>query len=278
MNSRQSPRLPYAFSHWSIGSKTPNLVPTTQFPNTLAAHWSSFVDCPKRLITEAPFLDEILPRPSRGPVLDACAGIGCDSIYLRKKGFTVVSNEVDSSLRNIAGENARRERTQLSFETADWREIGNAFTPRQFQAILILGNSLGLIQKETEITSSLNQMHGLLQPGGRLIIDQRNYDYILDHRTEILRGNFRYSREYIYCGSEISGRPVEIAEDLVKFGYFDQAGRLVGTLAMLPLREFRFLNVLHRAGFSLIQPYYDFQAQGKADYDFLTLVATRAAE
>jgi SAM-dependent methyltransferase len=277
MKRRQSRELRSAVSSWILGVKTLVSLRGSLFPDALATHWPSFVDCPKRLLTEAPFLDRVLVLPSDGPVLDACAGIGCDSIHLRKRGFGVVSNEVDGGLRTIAQENAYIAGTQLSLMAIDWREIGSAFPAGHFQAILLLGNSLGLLQNERDIICSLTQMHSLLKPGGKLIIDQRNYDYILDHRIEILGGNFKYSQAYIYCGSKVQGRPIEIEDRQVKFGYFSDTGKLVGTLSMVPLPKQKFVSVLQRAGFMDIQPYYDFQAGAKDHYDFLTLVATRVA-
>jgi SAM-dependent methyltransferase len=183
----------------------------TAFSHSLAAYWPSFVDCPKRLITEAPLLDRITWDATGEPILDACAGIGCESIYLRKRGLEVTSNEIDPELRAVASTIAGSQGVHLQFTGADWRSIGEAFPPISFQTILLMGNSLGLLNDLKEILESLRQLYALLRPGGKLVLDQRNYDYILNRRESILRGDFRYSRRYVYCGESITGRPLKIS-------------------------------------------------------------------
>ncbi len=248
---------------------------STGFSHALAAHWPSFVDCPKRLITEAPFLQRITENFETEPILDACAGIGCESIYLRSKGLEVISNEIDPDLRAVASGIASSQRVRLRFASVDWRSICDAFPVASFETILLMGNSLGLLGDLKEIADSLRQMYALLRPGGKLVLDQRNYDYILNSRESILRGDFRYSGRYVYCGDSIIGRPLAISEAQVVFGYFTITGSLLGELTMIPLRPPMVCDLLHSAGFSRVDKYYDFAANPSLSYDFMTFVANR---
>jgi len=245
-----------------------------EFSRALARHWPEFVDCQKRLLTEAPFLESVVPRGS-GLILDACAGTGCESIYLLQNGFQVVSNEIDRELRNVAAQAGRTKGVQLTLTSADWRSIGREFAEQTFRAILLMGNSLGLLGTLGEVTESLQQLYRLLMPGGCLILDQRNYDYILDDRDAILRGNFHYSRRYIYCGTSVTGRPREIDERRVVFGYYANSGAPLGTLSMIPIRKGQLGSMLTDTGYVDVTPYYDFKTSPVANYDFVTFVARR---
>jgi SAM-dependent methyltransferase len=248
------------------------------FPYSLAAQWGSFVDCPKRLMTEAPFLNSVLRDTHNDIILDACTGIGCESIYLSKLGYKVTSNEIDPGLRTIADANGKAAGVDLSLTSVDWREIDGAFESNAFHKVLLLGNSLGLLNDYGEIESSLARIYTVLKAGGCLVIDQRNYDYILDEREEILRGAFRYSSKYVYCGQAIVGRPVEITDTEVVFGYYASSSSesLMGTLSMLPIRRMRMLELLRSSGFVKIDEYYDFQSTRTSVYDFVTFVAKKA--
>lgn len=187
----------------------------------------------------------------------------------------MISNEVDKELTQVAWRNARTEDVQLRFSAVDWRQIVAAFGESAFSTTLMMGNSIGLINDYVEICDVLSQIFQVLRPGGQFVVDQRNYDYILEDRRTILGGKFRYSKRFIYCGEAVTGRPIAIGDDLVVFGYFGSANEKLGELSMLPLREERFYSMLLEAGFAEVRTYYDFSELRHAEYDFVTFVATK---
>src|SRR3989344_3614083 len=166
----------------------------------LVAMWADYIDWEKRREGEGGFLKGVLNRHKCREIFDTTLGDGCDSIYLLKEGFDVVSNELDDAFLKKAFENAKRENVALELTNLDWRELSPDLMESSFDAVLCVGNSLTyLFDKESQLKALCSFRH-ILREGGILIIDERNYQYMLDNRRAILGGKFRYSHRYVYCG------------------------------------------------------------------------------
>ncbi len=243
---------------------------SSRFAKELAKSWPDFVDCEKRLVTEAPFLRRALSFCKNGIVLDAALGTGCDSIFLIQQGFKVISNEINPSLLEIALGSALRHGVTLNVKSYDWRFIGSRMSQGSVDAVILLGNSLCLVRRLKHIESCLQQFYSLLKPGGCILVDERNFDYINHSSERILAGDFRYSRRFIYCGSEVAGRPTEIVPPRVQFGYFRKDETLIGTLEMYGFIAGELAQMLTDTGFKNITVYSDFKECVNDRADFFT--------
>src|SRR5205809_372576 len=106
-----------------IISTTPGVVDWVDRCNqALARRWPEFVDCSSRMITEGPFLLNVLgPPPLR--ILDAAMGVGCETTFLTSKGYSVVGNEINSGLRDVALAHAKNADVAIAVTQHDWRVI-----------------------------------------------------------------------------------------------------------------------------------------------------------
>ncbi len=115
----------------------------------LATCWPDFVDCSRRLDSEAPFLDRAVgPTPCR--ILDAALGIGCESVYLAQQHHTVTGNEVNPAFRAIAKARIEAARVPVRITAFDWRQLPTAFAEGAFDVVLLLGNSFCLAASRYE--------------------------------------------------------------------------------------------------------------------------------
>jgi hypothetical protein len=111
---------------------------------------------------------------------------------------------------------------------------------------------------------------------GRVVIDERNFRYILSQAESILQGRFRYSKQVIYCGDSIQGRPVKIGPSNVRFGYFDALDKhLLGTMDMWPFRMHEIEQVFHSVGFRTVRRLGDLGLRDMDQADFITYVFER---
>ncbi|MBI5135288.1 class I SAM-dependent methyltransferase [Candidatus Uhrbacteria bacterium] len=234
----------------------------------LANIWGEFIDWEKRRKGENGFLVRALQEYGAKTVLEASLGDGCDSIYLIKQGFDVTSNELDSVFRETAIENARKENVDLKITTLDWRALDAQFSNNHFDAVILLGNSITYLFTKQDQLAALRQFKKILKLDGVLIIDERNYQYILDHRNEIAAGKFEYSGKYVYCGERVHARPIEIHDDSVIFEYRHQETGERGTLTMYPFKRGELRQRLRESGFVSIQQFSDYKEgeNGKADF------------
>lgn len=108
-----------------------------------------------------------------------------------------------------------------------------------------------------------------LKHDGILIIDQRNYDAILDD-------GFSTKHAFYYCGDQVTAVPEHVDEGLKRFKYtFPDASDY--TLNMFPLREAYMRRLLDEAGFQRTRTYGDFQETFEdSEPDFLIHVADKA--
>lgn len=220
-----------------------------------------------------PFLSSVLD-PYKGEnadrvprVLDAAAGLGYESIYLLQQGFDVTSNEIEPPLLDVAITNAKKDNLTLQVTTQRWQSLDESFSGPFFDAVLVLGNSLCLVSDSKDRVACIEQFKKFLKPGGVLIIDERNFPYMVKNKDVILKDppkNFRYSREVIYCGELVRGCPLEISDNNVKFYYYlnhkvrtiqEIKRDNVGILDMYPFKKGEIKKLLENADFVNITEY-----------------------
>ncbi|NQE52749.1 hypothetical protein C5S29_04080, partial [ANME-1 cluster archaeon GoMg3.2] len=178
----------------------------------------------------------------------------------------------------------------------DWVELDVKFKERygnlRVNMVLLVGNSLCLLTDKNDIKKSLTNIKSILAPGGVLLIDERNFDYILGDIDKILEdpiSNFRYNGDVIYCGDLVRGVPTDKPEDkdIVVFSYYriPQSEQeemdsykilernLIGKLEMYPFKNNELKNLLESVGFVNIKTYSDFEEGYNKNADFFIYVA-----
>lgn len=241
----------------------------------LVEMWGGLIDWEKRRKGENGFLVNQLRKHNVQKIFDAALGDGCDSVYLIQQGFDVMSNEIDKIFLAKALQNAKANDIKLKISSLDWRELDKKLESESFDAVIILGNSLTYLFAEEAQSKALEQFYRILKKGGILIIDERNYQNILDNRKEILKGNFNYSGKYIYCGEKVHGRPIEISDVRVKFEYTDEGTNKKAHLIMYPWKRGELKNLLQKIGFASIEQYSDYELGENPNADFYQYVCTK---
>ncbi|MBU2100486.1 class I SAM-dependent methyltransferase [Candidatus Micrarchaeota archaeon] len=237
--------------------------------------WPDFIDWSKRRQGENGFLKKTLEKNKVNSVFDSCLGDGCDSIYLLKEGFDVTSNDFDLEFIKKAQENARKENVKLNISSFDWRELGRHYDKESFDAVLCLGNSLTYLFCKKDQLNTLRQFYKILKKDGILVIDERNYQYFLDEKDEILKGNFRYSGKFVYCGKKVHAYPIKIEKNRVVMEYSDKNKKNKGNLVLYPFRRNEMKKLLAEAGFKKIQQFSDYKKEFNPDADFYIYVCRK---
>ena len=104
---------------------------------------------------------------------------------------------------------------------------------------------------------------------GVAIIDQRNYDSILDN-------GFSSKHEHYYLGDTVVARPVSVRQGAVEFEYCYADGA-VHYLTLFPIRQAHLTNLLMDAGFESVVRFGDFEDKyDKYEPDFIVQVARKS--
>jgi len=229
--------------------------------------WDELIDWDARADSEGGFFIQLLKARGKTKVLDVATGTGFHSIQLLDAGFEVTSVDGNAAMLAKAFENAKSRHFILRTIHADWRWL-NRDVHGKYDAIICLGNSFTHLFDEQHRRRSLAEFYAALKHDGVLILDQRNYDAILDH-------GFASKHKYYYCGDDVVAEPEHVDDGLARFRY-TFPDRSEYRLNMYPLRKNYMRRLLREAGFATVKTYGDFQeTYQEAEPDFFVHVAEK---
>ncbi|XP_061481499.1 glycine N-methyltransferase [Rhineura floridana] len=124
-------------------------------------------------------------------VLDVACGTGVDSIMLVEEGFRVTSVDASDKMLKYALKERWNRRKEDAFdhwviEEANWLTLPQDLQKpgEGFDAVICLGNSFAHLpdfKGDQDVhKQALKNIASMVRPGGILVIDHRNYDYILE--------------------------------------------------------------------------------------------------
>ena len=136
------------------------------------------------MAVELPFIINELSQVKRNvdtpvSVLDIACGTGQHIIALQKQGFTGSGADISEKMVEIARENAQSAHLEIPFSQAGFGELALTYGDQQFDSIICLGNSLPHVLNEEAMMAALADFKSVLRPGGKIIIQNRNFDSIL---------------------------------------------------------------------------------------------------
>ncbi len=225
-----------------------------EYQPSFVEKWDELINWERRAAGEDGFYEQLLRDAGCERVLDAAAGTGYHSVQLRKAGLDVLAADGAPEMVAKTAENAGDLGLDLPVQHADWRTLSDD-VDGTFDAILCLGNAFTHLFSEDERINVLEEFRKVLDPDGLVVIDQRNYDAILDQ-------GFSTKHEYYYCGENVDARPEAITDEYVRFCYRFPDGA-VHHLTLFPLRQDHLAGLMKDVGFDNIRQFGDF----KAPYD-----------
>ena len=125
-------------------------------------------------------------------VLDLCCGQGRHSIALAKTGLLVTGVDLSEEMLNIATRDAENagllarsdaDAASLTFRKADMRRLPDEFE-NQFDAIINMFSSFGYLESESDDQQVLHQAAKVLKPGGKLLMDLLNREWVIINNEE----------------------------------------------------------------------------------------------
>lgn len=238
-----------------------------EYVHSFVQKWDELIDWGARASSEGDFFIRLLKERGVQSVLDVATGTGFHSVRLLQAGFNVTSADGSPEMLAKAFENARRAGLIMQTIHADWRWLSRDIH-NKYDAVICLGNSLTHLFSEQDRRKALAEFYAVLRHDGVLILDQRNYDGILDD-------GFRSKHIYYYCGDNVSAEPEYVDEGLARFRY-TFPDEEVFHLNMFPLRKEYTRRLMTEVGFQQVKTYADFQETHKVEApDFYVHVAEK---
>ncbi len=150
--------------------------------DALSVDYDRFVNWQGRLAVELPFIIEKLQAVKAKRVLDAATGTGMHAIALAQCGFNTAGVDSSQGMIERARQNASIAGVQVRFEKAGFGDLCNQMGRRCWEGVLCLGNSLPHLLAQAELSAALIDFSCCLNPGGVLLIQNRNFEAILASR------------------------------------------------------------------------------------------------
>lgn len=148
--------------------------------HVLYERWEDYVDPVRRWAVLRPQLLGIFPPGVKRPILDAAAGVGLEIRGLAHAGFSTIGNERDPAFRAICLEHLTQDGLAVPVLGAAWVDLPSYLPKGALSGVLLLGNSLPLLKGRRARQAVLRVFLDLLEPGGRLVLDFRDFSDLPD--------------------------------------------------------------------------------------------------
>jgi glycine/sarcosine N-methyltransferase len=224
--------------------------------------YDRFVNWPERLAAELPFIEGQLQATGARRVLDAACGTGMHAVALAQRGYKVVGTDLSAGMIERAQINAAAVDADVRFEVAGFGELG-ARVGTGFDVVLCLGNSLPHLLTPADLAAALADFAACLRPEGLLLIQNRNFDAVLNQGERWMGPQARREgeAEWVFLrfyDFEPDGLLTFNVVTLRRVGTGDWSQH-VTTTRLRPLRQAELIAALEMAGFGEIVCWGDMQ-------------------
>ena len=238
--------------------------------------YDRFVDWPGRLAFELPFLITQIEKSVETQnfaslhkhvrVLDAACGTGWHAIALAQRGYHSAGADLSAPMIVAARRNAAEAGVGVRFEAAGFGHLAETFGEGAFEAVLCLGNSLPHLLTPADTQAALVDFARCLAPGGVLVVQNRNFDQVMEKRQRWMEPQ--------------SHREGEAEWLFLRFYDFDPDGLItfnilslqrvgdapwkqtVHTTRLRPIRKDEMMGALGEAGFGEVEAYGSLGGEG----------------
>lgn len=125
-----------------------------------------------RIMGEVNFIERALQLPAGATILDLCCGHGRHAIELAGRGYSVTGLDLSSRYLAMAREAADRAEVTVVWVEGDMRRPPAG----PFAAVINMYDAFGYLESDDQDQAVLNGVAGVLQPGGRLLLDTHSRD------------------------------------------------------------------------------------------------------
>ena len=209
--------------------------------------WHTYLPQPsaRRSSREVDFVVQVCGLAPGARVLDAGCGAGRHTLELSRRGVVTAGVDASEELLEFARERSSAASLSATFVQADLRTLGFSGA---FEAALLLDSTLGL-HEDGETVEILRRLAASLVPGGRLLLEVLNRDFVLGQMPA--RKWLETSEAVIL--DDVSFHP-ETSRLRVKRSVAPHGGKAVDfayTIRLYALHELRVL--LSLAGFEVVE-------------------------
>jgi len=203
------------------------------------------------------FIQHEISSLSGKKVLDIGCASGELSIKLAKNGANVTGIDLNADLLKQAKQ--KEAFPNLTFSEGNMLNLKLDFQENQFDAVICFGNTLVHLHSPEEVRMMLSVVRHVLKPGGNLLLQILNYDYIIENQVHELplieTENIRFIRNYVF---EENAQHIQFITEL----HVKKEGlHIQNETKLLALKSSQLSTALSQSGFSEINLYSNFKCE-----------------
>lgn len=140
-----------------------------------------------RMEAEKAFYEELFREGGGQKVLDCACGTGMHSILFARMGLDSYGSDLSLKMVETAMERAMEAGVTVNLRVSSFTELTSRFLPdERFDAVICVGNSLTLAPTDEDVALAIRQMHEVLKPGGRSVLNIFNWDKLAQEELRIM--------------------------------------------------------------------------------------------
>jgi SAM-dependent methyltransferase len=192
---------------------------------------------------EIDFIEKGLGLRPGAMVLDLACGTGMQAIEMARRGYNMVALDLSVAMLAIAGEEAQEKDQKINFLHGDMRDL--QFGPT-FDGVYCIGSSFGYFDEDSN-AKVLRGIHRALKPGGVLLLEVDNRDYVMRSQPNLLW----FEGDGFIAMEETSFDFISSRFAVKRTLLMDEGGKKVMEYSMRIYSLHELGNMLHSIGFAV---------------------------
>jgi len=120
--------------------------------------------------------------PPRGNILDCACGTGILASAIARHGHMIVGTDASKGMIRVARARAEADGLDIPFHVCTWERLPQKWD-RKFDVAVCCGNSIVHCSDSADMIRSFRGIRSVLNVGGRLVLDTRNWEKLLTEKT-----------------------------------------------------------------------------------------------
>ena len=129
--------------------------------------------------------DRLFRRYKHGKLHDASCGNGVQAVALKSRGYEISASDISEEMLCLTRSYAQEKQLELYTFKSAWSDLKQRMD-ENVDLVLCVGNSISHTRDSAERVETLQQFYELLNEGGTLLLDTRNWDLLSE-------SNLKYS-------------------------------------------------------------------------------------
>lgn len=209
---------------------------------------------------------------SNSLVCDCSCGNGLQSIAMKKHGINIIASDISKEMINLTKKNAEDEGIEFPILNLSWTELSKHYY-NYFDLVFCWGNSISHSLSKEDMINNLEALYSTMKKNGKLIIETRNWDKILQNQQRYFSYDEKFYKEkrivpmYVM---NITDFDVESYLEMIFIEIEDKKTLCNGfKLNFMPFSHQDFIARLYHVGFKIFSDSFDISS------DFYTVTVEK---